>query len=77
LEDIQDEDLVGDKRIKDPKPNQLLLALRFLKQYPTKETLAGFGSCTEKHCTCSMLEVYQGNPSTCGKEGMSFCDLIA
>ena len=46
--DIQDEELVGEKRIKNPKPNQVLLALRFLKQYPTKETIAGFGSCTEK-----------------------------
>ncbi|CAJ1941690.1 unnamed protein product, partial [Cylindrotheca closterium] len=31
-----------------PKPTHLLLALRFLKQYPTKETLAGHGGVTEK-----------------------------
>ncbi|CAJ1944984.1 unnamed protein product [Cylindrotheca closterium] len=44
---IQHPDL-GRKRIKNPKPTHLLLALRFLKQYPTKETLAGFGGVTEK-----------------------------
>eukprot|EP00980_Cylindrotheca_fusiformis_P020427 scaffold7476_cov68-Cylindrotheca_fusiformis.AAC.4 len=45
---VQSHDLLGDKQISNPKPTHMLLALRFLKEYPTKETLAGFGNCTEK-----------------------------
>ena len=51
--DIQSPDL-GDKRIKNPKATHLLLALRFLKKYPTKFDLAGIGDSNEKkrrHCS--------------------------
>ena len=46
--DIQKEEMVGDKRIKNPKPTKVLLALRFLKKYPTAHDLAGIGRVTEK-----------------------------
>jgi hypothetical protein len=45
--DIQSRDL-GKKRIKKPKASKLLLAMRFLKQYPTKHSLAGISGLTEK-----------------------------
>ena len=45
--DIQNPDL-GEKHIKKPKPSYLLLALRFLKKYPTKYNLAAVSGATEK-----------------------------
>jgi hypothetical protein len=45
--DIQDEDL-GESRISKPKPIYLLLALFYLKKYPTKHALAAFLDSTEK-----------------------------
>ena len=45
--DIQDEDL-GESRIVKPNPIYLLLALFYLKKYPTKHALAAFLDSTEK-----------------------------
>ena len=45
--DIQDEDL-GESRISKPNPIYLLLALFYLKKYPTKHALAAFLDSTEK-----------------------------
>ena len=61
--DIQSPDL-SDKRIKQPKPTHLLLALRFLKKYPTKEDLAG----DRKDCTAPCLEVCWSYSSSQGKK---------
>jgi hypothetical protein len=44
---IQSPDL-GGKRIAKPRPSHLLLALRFVKKYPTSCDMSGFGDCTEK-----------------------------
>ncbi len=44
---IQDEDL-GESRISKPDPIYLLLALFYLKKYPTKHDLAAFIDSTEK-----------------------------
>jgi DDE superfamily endonuclease len=46
--DIQNPLLAGCKHIVKPNPSYLLLALRFLKKYPSKYDLAGMGGCTEK-----------------------------
>ena len=46
-EDIQDPSL-GDAGISNPDPADLLMALYFLKKYPTKTDLAGFLDITDK-----------------------------
>ena len=46
--DIQHPDM-GDKRIANPSPVDLLAALYFLKKYPTKFTLAKYMGCSERH----------------------------
>lgn len=46
--DIQDESIEGCIGLKDPKPERFLLALYFLKKYPTKQELAAFLKMTEK-----------------------------
>ena len=45
--DIQDEGL-GESRVSKPDPIYLLLALFYLKKYPTKHALAALLDCTEK-----------------------------
>ena len=46
--DIQDESIEGCIGLKDPKPERFLLALYFLKKYPTKVAQAAFLGCVEK-----------------------------
>ena len=45
--DIQSPDL-GEKRIKNPNSGDFLLAMRFLKKYPTKYDLSAISDTTEK-----------------------------
>lgn len=56
--DIQSPEL-GCKRIEKPKPSHLLLALRFLKKYPTKYDLAGIANATEKTALCRVWRYVQ------------------
>ena len=42
--------------MKKPKPSYLLLALRFLKKYPTKHNLAAVSGATEK---TALLQVWK------------------